>query len=180
MMEIAMDDSRSLENFTTALALLERLSGGFETTPLRLSAFVESFCETLCETEPQWVPVITLPGAEPGRSARNVAAKIVRSRGTARYGWAIWENPGISVSASFHAVWVSPKGEFYDVTPEPHEVRRILFLSDPRCGPEFDATTAPASRVKWLHPLLEARLRRPQALEAALRGLLGQSAGDER
>jgi hypothetical protein len=178
-MEIAMDDSRSIPDFTTALALLERLSGGFETTPLRLSAFVESFCETLCDAEPQWVPVITASGAEPGKCIKNVAAKIERSGGSVQHGWAIWENPGISISASFHALWVSPKGELFDVTPAPHDASRILFVPDRRGASAAHSPSTPQARVKWVHPALERRLREPEAREAMLRDLLANAASDQ-
>jgi len=172
-----MGESLSQSDVTAALALLERVTGGFETTPRRLTAFLEEFCETICESEPQWVPVITLPGAEPGRAARNVAAKIARSGGGAQHGWAIWENPGISVAASYHLVWRSAAGHLFDVTPAPHEAERILFLPDPRPAPDPALDPPPLGRVKWLHPELRARFRDAASPEAALRELLADRLG---
>jgi len=157
-----MDDSLSGSDFTSTLALLERISGGFETTPLRLSSFVESFCETLGDAVPQWVPVIAMPGAEPGKSANNVAAKIARSGGDVQYGWAIWENPGISISASFHAVWMSPKGDLFDVTPEPYNASRILFVPDERPSPATDITPPTPARITRIRPALGERLHKPE------------------
>jgi hypothetical protein len=174
MKEVAMDDTHAVPDFSTVLALLERLSGGFEATPARLSAFVESFCASLSDADPQWIPVIAIPGAEPGKFVKNVAAKIERSGGSVEQGWAIWENPGISISASFHAVWVSPKGELFDVTPDPHNASRILFVAD-RGGRAEAATRTPPGRVTWAHPALERRLREPGAREAMLRDLLANA-----
>lgn len=36
------------------------------------------------------------------------------------------------VEAEFHAVWVSPEGQYVDITPKPHGEATILFVPDAR------------------------------------------------
>ncbi|MBQ4855881.1 SEC-C domain-containing protein [Rhodanobacter sp. B2A1Ga4] len=72
------------------------------------------------------------PNAVVNECFPNVAAKIERSGGHMICGWQIWEWPHVMVEAEFHAVWVSPEGQFVDITPKPHGEDTILFVPDAR------------------------------------------------
>ena len=52
--------------------------------------------------------------------------------GTMITGWAIWEWPGLSVEAEFHAIWANSTGDLIDLTPNPLVPKQIVFLPDPR------------------------------------------------
>ncbi len=60
----------------------------------------------------------------------NVPKKVTAEGGRIQYGWAIWERPGLLIEGEFHAVWVSPEGEFIDITPKRDGETEILFLPD--------------------------------------------------
>jgi SEC-C motif len=52
--------------------------------------------------------------------------------GQIRFGWSIWEWPGVFVEAEHHAVYEPPSGPpFLDITPSAHQgIWRRLFLLD--------------------------------------------------
>ena len=60
----------------------------------------------------------------------NVERKIEKDGGIIQYGWRIWERPQIMLEAVFHAVWVSPQNRLVEITPNPINAQKILFLPD--------------------------------------------------
>ncbi len=100
---------------------------------------VLSFCEIICPGEkPCHVAVIPDKDSVMLRCFQNVAAKVARDGGSLILGWDISWMPKIYLEAQFHAVWESPSGGFFDVTPPavPPQLAppqsRILFLIDRR------------------------------------------------
>ena len=102
-----------------------------ETTPPRISEQIIVFCgEIDSSNESVHVPVRPSVGADFNECFRNVANHIADHAGEIQYGWIIWEKPNLWLNAEFHAVWVSPTGEFIDVTPKVDGEGSILFLPD--------------------------------------------------
>lgn len=81
--------------------------------------------------EPMYLPVRPTDGAKVNECFPNVEAKISLAGGRMLCGWQIWEWPHVLVEAEFHAVWVSPEGEFVEITPKQHGEETILFVPDP-------------------------------------------------
>ncbi|KRQ15562.1 hypothetical protein AOQ71_09260 [Bradyrhizobium manausense] len=89
------------------------------------------------------------PWALPTDCFRNVARKIAEDRGSAQCGYTFHhrfaqkiEGHPLYIYLTHHAVWVSPKGEFVDVTPYPDprhapldHGKKIKFLPDDTADP---------------------------------------------
>ncbi|HEU4325421.1 MAG TPA: SEC-C metal-binding domain-containing protein, partial [Roseiflexaceae bacterium] len=60
----------------------------------------------------------------------NVLAKVKSDGGNIQYGWIIWEWPNLFLEAEFHAVWITPDGNYMDITPRQINIPQILFLPD--------------------------------------------------
>jgi hypothetical protein len=79
---------------------------------------------------PVWVNVKTAKNAIVDECFINVRNHIEKSGGTIQYGWTIWQSANVLIEGEFHAVWVSPQGQYLDVSPKPDGETRILFLPD--------------------------------------------------
>ena len=102
-----------------------------EITPRKQHRFVEELCRGIAPNgAPRYVPVRTELGARPNECFFNVPQKIAKDGGTPQHGWCLWELPGLFIEAELHAVWVSPSGEWVDVTPKSNREDKILFLPD--------------------------------------------------
>lgn len=100
-------------------------------TPKRITPKIRALCaELVPDAEPVYLDVVPEPGTRPLDCFENVTRYIERHGGGTRYGWQIWEWPGIMVEAEFHAAWVSPEGALLDITPKEYSVSSILFLPD--------------------------------------------------
>jgi hypothetical protein len=113
--------------------------GKTETTPARISNEITEFAAQLdgC-TSPEWVPVMPLPDGEVGCCHRNVAKMIAVNGGVPVNGWCVWEYAALYLTAEFHAVWRTPEGQLFCLTPKPDGEQHILFVPTPTYGPDFD------------------------------------------
>ena len=101
------------------------------TTPLIISKQIRDLCEKINpECKPFHIEVNPDKNSIPHECFENVKLRVRKQGGSIQHGWYIWEWPTIYVEAEFHAVWVSPSGEFVDITPNDYGVNRILFLPD--------------------------------------------------
>lgn len=80
-------------------------------------------------TRPIFLDVVPEPYAKVAECFPAVEEKIRRDGGGQQIGWQIWKTK-ILVEAELHAVWVSPDGQFVDITPKQVPTDRILFLPD--------------------------------------------------
>lgn len=110
-----------------AIKLVSRVA-----TPRWVHRFVHELVTKLTlSSEPRFVPVIPAKGASKSECFYNVPDHIAEHGGGCQFGWAIWQVANLFVEAEFHCVWVSPEGEWVDVTPKADEETRILFVPDP-------------------------------------------------
>lgn len=99
--------------------------------PIRVTENIRRVCAELDYAgQPFFVDVSLERDAERAKCVQNVHNKITRDGGSIRFGWAIWESPGIVIQAQYHAVWLSPEDEYLDITPRSFHAERILFLPD--------------------------------------------------
>lgn len=106
------------------------------TTPRAISDPVSQLCRELSPAaHPQYLRVTPEQGAQPDDSFGIVERHVERHGGSVRYGWRIWEWPGVMIEAEFHAVWEDASGQLHDLTPAPQPVDTILFLPDPARAP---------------------------------------------
>jgi hypothetical protein len=102
-----------------------------EITPRKLHRFVSELSRSIADEKvARYVAVRPDLGAQPNECFFNVPQKIAKDGGGIQYGWSIWELPGLFIEAEVHAVWVSPTGEWIDVTPKVNHESEILFLPD--------------------------------------------------
>lgn len=102
-----------------------------QNAPAEVTEQVLTFCEEIAsESKPVYLSVEPLPYAIINECYTNVDRYIQAHGGTVQYGWQIWEWPKVMIEAEFHAVWVSPEGQYKDVTPKPRGINRVLFLPD--------------------------------------------------
>jgi SEC-C motif len=101
------------------------------TTPAVISEEIASLCRKLdANQEPRYIPVKPWNGGRIDNCFYNVEDKIAADGGLVQYGWTIWEKRGLLIEAEFHAVWVSPAGDWIDITKKPDGEHQILFLPD--------------------------------------------------
>lgn len=100
------------------------------TVPGAISAEVKAFCVSIAPSRPMYIRSKPFRTATPSACFDNVSSKIARAGGSMVCGWAIWTVPGVCFEAEHHGTWRSRAGEIIDVTPQPNEARRILFLPD--------------------------------------------------
>lgn len=118
-----------------------------ETTPKEITPLIEKFASQILKgVEPIFVPVKHDPYGLYGYCSDGVHAKIKHDGGSIRFGWTLWEWPGVLLTAEFHSVWISPDGDFIDITPKPARETRILFLPDDSFAPEFDFDDRPLNK----------------------------------
>lgn len=103
------------------------------TTPREITEEIMKLCRQLDPTQtPIYVPVRPPANSMVDSCFYNLPDKIKADGGSAQHGWTIWERPGLLIEGEFHAVWVSPEGEFIDITPKVDGETEILFLPDSR------------------------------------------------
>jgi hypothetical protein len=103
-----------------------------QSAPANISNYVIAFCSEITpEPEPIYLLVEPFNGSTPNECYINVGKYIQANGGSVQYGWQIWEWSNIMIEAEFHAVWVSPNGQYKDVTPKDFGINKILFLPDP-------------------------------------------------
>ena len=99
--------------------------------PSEISEAVREFCNKIDLThEPGFIPVKPEFFSSRADCYFNVPQKIKKSNGSQQFGWIIWEIPNVLLEAVFHLVWVSPEGEYVDITPLADGEKEILFLPD--------------------------------------------------
>lgn len=93
---------------------------------------VREFC---CGIVPEQVPATVVcqpPPNQPENECFSILPGHVSSFGGEQViGWAIWERPGVFIEAEFHAVWLSPTGEYIDISSRERRFDVITFLPDP-------------------------------------------------
>ena len=102
-------------------------------TPAVLSASLITLCEQIAPggAPPVYVDVRPIQGA-PSKECFPIVEEQIRTQGgTSVIGWSLWEMPTLFVEAEFHAVWQSPDGSLWDISPKAEPTQRILFLIDP-------------------------------------------------
>lgn len=109
----------------------EILKRSFTTTPKEISRNILDLCnEIVPGAAPIWVPVEPAPDALRGECFHNVIKMTDAKGGEILYGWKIWEWPRVFLEAEHHAVW-SRGSTLLDITPQPREGAKALFLPDP-------------------------------------------------
>jgi len=102
-----------------------------DTTPKEINKGILDFCQEIdSTTKPVFLKLFPVEDYICGECYGNVENHINKNNGKIQYGWIIWEDPNILLDAEFHAVWVSDKGEYVDVTPKFDGEQSILFLPD--------------------------------------------------
>jgi hypothetical protein len=138
-----------------------------ETTPTAITPEIISLSESLKAEPPVYVSVVDDPYGMYGFCNLGVLQKIKTDGGSIRFGWNVWEYPGVYLTAEFHAVWVDATGNLVDITPKPARERRIVFAGDPSYPPDFDFTKRFNNRRARLYQPAD-RERLAQARIAAL------------
>lgn len=106
------------------------------TTPRAISEPVRELCRELVpDAQPQYLQVAAEQGAQADDSFGIVERHVEQHRGSVRYGWRIWEWPGVMIEAEFHAVWEDAAQQLHDLTPAPNSIDTILFLPDAARAP---------------------------------------------
>lgn len=138
-------DIRQLSNdlFAKAAAVA---GGSHESTPGAINPEIIGLREALNADSPVFVPVRDDPHGMYAFCNHGVLEKIEADGGAIRFGWNIWEYPGVYLTAEFHAVWIDPTGNLVDITPKPDRETRIVFVSDPTYPPDFDFAKRPNNR----------------------------------
>jgi uncharacterized protein YecA (UPF0149 family) len=110
---------------------------------------------TLCakinpRAAPFYVPIRALPGGGATDCFLNVPKQIAAHGGSIVHGWRITELPGLFIEGEFHGIWLSPAGDYIDVTPSQGAESQTLFLRD--ADKNFDEITF-TRRDNVRHPL---------------------------
>jgi len=101
-------------------------------TPRSISTEVIKLCNRVVpQGLPVYVPVRPQDFSIERECFQNVEQMIKLNHGQMIYGWQIWERLHLFLEAEFHAIWLSPNGEFIDITPKDIPTKQILFLRDP-------------------------------------------------
>ena len=111
----------------------------FEITPNVVGRTIQHFCaQRLAAAPPRYLAVHPTRYTESRCCHEAVAAQIEREGGAARLGWLIREQPGMYLTADFHAVWENDDGIAVDVTPSRAGDSRSLFADDDGPFPVHD------------------------------------------
>jgi hypothetical protein len=101
------------------------------TTPPKITDEITQLCRELDPTQiPAYVSVLPWETSMLDSCFFNLPEKVTAEGGSIQHGWTIWERPGLLIEGEFHAVWVSPDGDFIDITPKKDGEKEILFLPD--------------------------------------------------
>lgn len=110
-----------------------------------------------------FIPVKPEPDGELSDCFAIVDGKIKRDGGSVCHGWAVWFLPGIMVEGEFHSVWRSPDGDLLDVSPNPLNAEKILFIPDPIRlyeGRQVDNIRVPLSKDPRVREFIELAHKR--------------------
>ena len=104
-----------------------------EMTPNLITPKILELCSTVSPGQkPFYVTVKPLPNQEFNECFRIVPEHVTTHGGEQIIGWSIWKFIELMIiEAEFHAIWRSPGGELYDITPKETGDIKILFLPDP-------------------------------------------------
>ncbi len=132
-------------------------------TPCIDSRSALALCQEIsADHQPFYIEVKPLAGENP-KDCFFIIDRYVKAHGGERIiGWAIWELPLVFVEAEFHAVWLSPTGEYVDLTPRSSNTARCLFLPDPSMtysGRQVDNIRRPISQLPEVVALLDVQER---------------------
>jgi len=134
--------------------------------PDRITSPVRRLCNRIAPgTLPLFVKVCPEADANSQDCFINVENKVKKSGGKIQYGWAIWYVPGLLMEAEFHSVWLSPEGNYIDVSPNEFSFSEIMFLPDPHrvyAGRQIDNIRIPLNKnpqVKEFIRLHEAKFK---------------------
>jgi hypothetical protein len=116
-----------------------------ETTPPKITSHILALCDDLGAMEPLHLDVCPAPQARMGWCSTNVLDRCREEGGRPRYGWLVWEAPGLYLNAEFHCVWHDGR-DLRDVTPTQEGETCVLFAPDRRYGANFDFRQRPNNR----------------------------------
>ncbi|MER9776806.1 hypothetical protein [Mesorhizobium sp. M0220] len=133
----------SKEQFAAAASATQSIQ---ETTPSAITPAVKVFVQQLGGETAQPLPVISDPYGLYGWCSTGVEEKVRNDGGSICFGWTIWEWPGVLLTSEFHAVWRSPSGDLFDITPKPQRETSIIFVPDLSYAPTFDFDNRPINR----------------------------------
>ncbi len=115
------------------------------TTPRNITEQITRFCQKINpSSSPLFLDVKKTRYAVVQECFSNVKFHAIDNGGSKQLGWLIWETPGIFIEAEMHAVWRSPNETLIDITPQPDDEKRVLFLPD-------DSATEPAEFEALCH-----------------------------
>jgi hypothetical protein len=103
---------------------------GRVTTPRVITPEIRELCRSISEHEPVFVAVNVDPGSLINECFHNVDTYIEKHGGQRVLGWSIWQRANVLIEAEAHAIWKSPTGEIFDITPHTNNETSILFLVD--------------------------------------------------
>jgi hypothetical protein len=124
-----------------------------QTTPKKINSVVRQFSRELGGT-PRYVPVSPLTFCEHMRCFLNVWEAVKCGGGKAIYGWIIWLDPKRMIDAEYHAVWETPDGKWYDITPTVDGEASIVFVSTGETPNSLTQALLDAIRQKEADPTL--------------------------
>ena len=104
----------------------------YSSVPSTLTRAVLDFCKSVSVETPRFLQIEPSSGAVVGDCFALVDRIVLERSGAARYGWRIWEWPGVMIEAEFHSVWRDREGVLHDYSPAPFDTERILFLPEAR------------------------------------------------
>ncbi len=99
---------------------------------------VLAFCQQINSNKPFYVDVHSWGQSQSVECFHNVNKYKELNGGDIVYGWCIWQHTKIMLEAEFHSVWKSPEGAYLDITPNPINFKRILFLPDHKLKYDFE------------------------------------------
>lgn len=101
-------------------------------TPSFITTEIEKLCQSISEYKPIIIPVIAAPKSLINECFYNVDAFIAEHGGQRVLGRSIWQKANVLIEAEAHAIWKSPSGDIFDITPHSNNETEILFLIDPK------------------------------------------------
>ena len=112
--------------------------------PEESTGSIRKFCKDISNGTPEYLEYTdTKYGYEATHCHDNVRHYVKHHGGEVVYGWIIWCNTKFKLEAEHHAVWKSPSGKLYDITPRVDGEEKVLFLPDPGRPYDFE------SRFLW-------------------------------
>lgn len=92
---------------------------------------IKEFCRDIVpDSEPVYVEYAPIDNALKRECFDNVNAVVAQQGGSRLLGWSIGIRFGFILGAEAHAIWVTPNGEWRDITPQDYVTDRTLFVPD--------------------------------------------------